>query len=117
MEFRTKSLSVLAYANGFTLWHYNAEDVRDVLASGYFEGANDMLRRYDIVYVSGQGGSIIITPTEGPEGSGAERVETPIVVKVLAAPLESTPGDPARQFTSQKGYAAPTPKKRSVTWD
>ncbi len=29
MAFQTKDLSVLAYANGFTLWHYTTDDPAD----------------------------------------------------------------------------------------
>ena len=39
MAFQNKNLSVLAYANGFTLWHYTTDD--DIYAimqdSSYFD--------------------------------------------------------------------------------
>ena len=47
MAFETKDLSVLAYANGFTLWHYKTPDAE--LAAGYFDEAADMLRSGDII--------------------------------------------------------------------
>jgi len=50
MAYASKDLSVLAYANGFTLWHYTTIDLAaDVDTTGYFNGASDMLRVGDIV--------------------------------------------------------------------
>ena len=38
MAFQNKNLSVIAYANGFTLWHYSSssETMSTVAANGYF---------------------------------------------------------------------------------
>ncbi len=47
MAFESKDLSVLAYANGFTLWHYTTRD-GDV-GAGYFDEAADMLRPGDVI--------------------------------------------------------------------
>lgn len=50
MAYASKDLSVLAYANGFTLWHYTTADVAaDVDTAGYFNSAADMLRVGDII--------------------------------------------------------------------
>lgn len=50
MAFNSKDLSVLAYANGFTLWHYTTQDIAtDVDTSGYFNDAADMVRVGDMV--------------------------------------------------------------------
>lgn len=50
MAYLSKNLSVLAYANGFTLWHYTTPDVStDVDTTGYFNAAADMLRLGDII--------------------------------------------------------------------
>ncbi|WP_419797627.1 MAG: hypothetical protein ACNI26_15200 [Terasakiella sp.] len=50
MAFESKNLSVLAYSNGFTLWHYATTDVAsDVDTSTYFNEAADMLRTGDMV--------------------------------------------------------------------
>ena len=45
MAFSIRDLSVLAYAQGFTLWHYKAgaEPLGDVGRNGYFDDASDML--------------------------------------------------------------------------
>jgi hypothetical protein len=46
MAFAARELSVLAYANGFTLWHYRTP-ADDLLASGYFDAAEELLRAGD----------------------------------------------------------------------
>ena len=48
-----KDLSVIGYANGFTLWHYRSKDsVQQVLACGHFDQAADMLRVGDLVFAN-----------------------------------------------------------------
>ena len=52
MAFDSAELSVLAYANGFTLWHYRTADpAADLLPAtpgeGYFAAANELLRPGD----------------------------------------------------------------------
>jgi hypothetical protein len=50
MTYQFKDLSVLAYANGFTLWHYTTPDsAADVTAPGAWDPAADMLRAGDII--------------------------------------------------------------------
>lgn len=50
MAYQSKDLSVLAYANGFTLWHYTTNDAAaDIDTTGYFNAAVDMLRTGDII--------------------------------------------------------------------
>lgn len=50
MAYQSKDLSVLAYANGFTLWHYATPDLStEVDAAGYFNDAADMLRKGDMI--------------------------------------------------------------------
>jgi hypothetical protein len=48
MAFQATDLSVLAYANNFTLWHYTSVDA-DVTTANYFDKAVDMLRVNDLV--------------------------------------------------------------------
>lgn len=51
--YQSKNLSVLSYANGFTLWHYTTEDTdAKVKAAKYFDGAADMLRQGDLITVN-----------------------------------------------------------------
>ena len=50
MAFQARNLSVLAYANGFTLWHYTTVDAASVVdTAGYFDAAAEMLRVGDIL--------------------------------------------------------------------
>ena len=62
VAFAVRNLSVLAYANGFTLWRYKAgsDDQPSVDAPGYFTAAGDMLTAGDMVMVSAnQGGRLL----------------------------------------------------------
>jgi len=68
MAFALRNLSVLAYANGFTLWHYKSD--KDALAAasaqGYFADAADLLAAGDMVMVSAaEGGKIATIAGEG----------------------------------------------------
>ena len=50
MAYSSKNLSALAYANGFTLWHYKTSDLAlEVDTAGYFNGAATMLRAGDFI--------------------------------------------------------------------
>jgi len=50
MAYKSDNLSVLAYANNFTLWHYTTTDTAaGVVAAGYFSKAADMLRVNDLI--------------------------------------------------------------------
>jgi hypothetical protein len=59
MAFAARDLSVLAYANGFTLWHYTTADTAAVAdTAGYFNAAADMLRVGDMILANvGTGGT------------------------------------------------------------
>jgi hypothetical protein len=48
MAFSPPDLSVLAYANKFTLWHYTTTDA-DITIDGYFDKAADMVRINDLM--------------------------------------------------------------------
>lgn len=57
-----RNLSVLAYAQGFTLWHYKAATaaLADVVGEGFFDPASDMLAVGDMLMISaGDGGRIV----------------------------------------------------------
>ncbi|CAA7617647.1 hypothetical protein [Magnetospirillum sp. UT-4] len=63
MAYLSKDLSVLAYANGFTLWHYTTADAAATVdGSGYFNPAADMLRAGDIIIANVESGG---TPKAG----------------------------------------------------
>lgn len=69
MAYNSASLSVLAYANGFTLWHYATRDrAVDVEAVGYFNKAADLLRPGDIIFAN--------VDTAGTAGAGMFLVKT-----------------------------------------
>ena len=60
MAYEPKNLSALAYANGFTLWHYKTPDVsQDVDTTGYFNGAASMLRIGDFILANASTGGTI----------------------------------------------------------
>lgn len=71
MAFAVRNLSVLAYANGFTLWHYKASsDPLDTLeAEGYFTAAADMLAPGDIMMVSGNDGARMLCVAPRADGA------------------------------------------------
>ena len=54
MAFAVRNLVVLAYANGFTLWHYKANNdtLAAATADGYFDPAAEILTAGDIVMIS-----------------------------------------------------------------
>lgn len=53
MAFQNKNLSVIAYANGFTLWHYSAaETMTAVSAAGYFNSVKTLMNPGDIVIIN-----------------------------------------------------------------
>lgn len=61
MAYKSSDLSVIAYANGFTLWHYSTADAAAVVdTSGYFNDAADMLRVGDMILANtGTGGTLV----------------------------------------------------------
>ena len=52
MSFRAQDLSVLAYANGFTHWHYRTADPLGALRGDYFAGAAELFRPGDQITVT-----------------------------------------------------------------
>ncbi len=67
MAFSVRHLSVLAYANGFTLWHYKAPQtpLADIAGSGFFDDAADMMATGDMVMVSAADGARIVAVLAG----------------------------------------------------
>jgi hypothetical protein len=63
MAFALRNLSVLAYANGFTLWHYKSgsDPLTQATAKGYFADAADLLAPGDMVMLSASEGGKIAT--------------------------------------------------------
>jgi hypothetical protein len=61
MDFAIRNLSVLAYAQGFTLWHYKAPamPLNRLKAQGFFNPATDMLATGDMVMMSARDGGCV----------------------------------------------------------
>jgi hypothetical protein len=54
MAFQNKNLSVIAYANGFTMWHYvGSEALATISASGFFNGVASLMNAGDVIIVNG----------------------------------------------------------------
>jgi len=66
MAFAIRDLSVLAYANGFTLWHYKGGD--DTLATigeaGFLDAAGNMVSAGDMIMVTASDGARVLCVTE-----------------------------------------------------
>jgi hypothetical protein len=73
MAFAIRNLSVLAYANGFTLWHYKAgpDNLALVERPGFFGNAADMLIGGDLLMVSAADGARVLAIV--PRGDAAEQ--------------------------------------------
>lgn len=53
MAFQNKNLSVIAYANGFTLWHYAANETMTAISTaGYFDDVKTLMNTGDIVIIN-----------------------------------------------------------------
>ena len=54
MALNLQNLSVLAYANGFTLWHYRTElEAAELCADESLDPASDLIRPGDLIIASG----------------------------------------------------------------
>lgn len=51
MAFNQINLSVLAYANNFTIWHYTSAD-QEILTDNYFSKAADMMCANDLIFAT-----------------------------------------------------------------
>ena len=74
MAFQNKNLSVIAYANGFTLWHYKeSATLATLTASGYFSSLKNLMNTGDMILINGSNGSAIkvVTVTDGVVTVGA----------------------------------------------
>lgn len=68
MSFAIRNLSVLSYAQGFTLWHYKAGAARlaEVAADGFFDHAADMIAAGDMMMISASdGGRVLVVAASG----------------------------------------------------
>ena len=64
MAFQNKNLSVIAYANGFTLWHYAAsETLATIITDGYFNNVKTLMNVGDVVIINASDSTVIKTIT------------------------------------------------------
>lgn len=72
MDFAIRHLSVLAYAQGFTLWHYKAVKgcTGHVAAPGFFNPAADMLATGDMMLISASDGGCVRFITNASDAQG-----------------------------------------------
>jgi hypothetical protein len=56
MAFNPDGLGVLAYCNGFTLWHYRGVNnaAAEIKTAGFFNPAADLMRKGDLVVFQSQ---------------------------------------------------------------
>ena len=60
MAFKNKNLSLIAYANGFSLWHYKTTDAMEIVCNpGYFARAKKLCNTGDIMIVNAKNGTNI----------------------------------------------------------
>jgi len=70
MAFAIRNLSVLAYANGFTLWHYKAggDTLETCAKPDFLADASDMLAEGDMLMLTATDGCRIVSIA--PSGDG-----------------------------------------------
>ena len=96
MSFSIRNLSVLAYAAGFTLWHYKGHGatLADIASPGFFNGARDMLATGDMMMVSAVDGGTTIYIAQGNSGYAGASVRVapmspfPALIAVPAQEME-----------------------------
>lgn len=85
MAFQLRDLSVLAYANGFTLWHYATADAAAAVdTEGYFNDAAEMVRAGDMIFAN--------VDTDGTPGAGIFLIRSNAAGVVDAADLTAVGG-------------------------
>lgn len=89
MAYQSQNLSSLAYANGFTLWHYRTGDLAaEIDNAGYFNAAADMVRVGDFVLVNAGVGDVStygVLVVVAAAGSGGGDVDVANVTGFAAA--------------------------------
>ena len=60
MAFKSTNLSVIAFANGWTMWHYsNYELLEDIEKDYYFDKVLALANTGDIIFINGKDGTAI----------------------------------------------------------
>ena len=53
MAFKNKYMDVIAYANGFTMWRYDADEpMEHVLGKGFFNPVSSLCQNADVIYIT-----------------------------------------------------------------
>ena len=83
-DFMIRNLSVLNYANGFTLWHYHAQPEAFLITarSGFFNGAAKLINPGDMIHVSARDGGGTFYVHKASEG----RVDAELMAATMAVP-------------------------------
>ena len=90
--FTLRNLSILAYAQGFTLWHYKIHAALTLAAApGFFNPAADMLSAGDMILVSGSNGGTLIVVAASSEERGVHTAS--MVTDAFAPPAEASNPD------------------------
>ena len=96
---RIRDLSVLAYAQGFSLWHYAGQGLplARMMVPGFFDPATGHLERGDIVLITASDGGTAVAV--GPASNGANFTVSPLQLAApapqeIACPI-TTPPPPA----------------------
>ncbi|CAH2602593.1 conserved protein of unknown function [Rhodovastum atsumiense] len=82
MAFLIRNLSVLAYAQGHTQWHYRERaTLAEAQAQGHFNAAVDMMTAGDVIFVSAPDGGVMlyVTGTAGGVVSVQPMAATPVL--------------------------------------
>ena len=52
MALQNKNLNIIAYANGWTMWHYKTTDVMEELLDGYFNPVATLMNQNDTLVIN-----------------------------------------------------------------
>jgi hypothetical protein len=69
MAYRPRDLNVIGYTNGFTLWHYRANDAAETCAPAFFAAAADMVCAGDMILVSAPDAALQLFVAEAVPGA------------------------------------------------
>jgi len=59
--FKNPNMSVVAYMNGFTMWHYKSQEdtIKDICEPGYFDKIKTLSAVGDIFLINAKDGTVI----------------------------------------------------------
>ena len=87
--FTARNLSVWAYSQGVTGWHYKTiqQPLAEVFAPGFFNSACDLLCFGDFIVISGQDGGAHVYVTKPDDRTVAVHLMASAQVPVLSTPV------------------------------